>query len=173
MKRYLFNLLLLTGLVIALSACRTSAPKLDYQSLAHASVRLGVEIGMKDNHELYLEASRWIGTPYRRGGETKRGTDCSGMTCRIYEKVYHIKLQRSTEGQKEESRRVSIRRLREGDLVFFSSRKSHKKTAHVGIYLKDGKFIHASSSQGVIVSNLNEPYYRTHWIAGGRVHSPL
>lgn len=91
------------------------------------------------------------------------------MTCQIYKKVYHIKLQRSTDGQKKESSKVARRNLREGDLVFFSSRKSRRKVAHVGIYLKDGKFVHASTSQGVIVSSLNEPYYRTHWISGGRV----
>ena len=147
MKKHLFNLLLFTVLVIGLSGCRTSAPKLDYKKLARASVRLGVDIGMEDNHKLYLEAAEWIGTPYRGGGETKRGTDCSGMTCQIYKKVYHTKLQRSTDGQKKES----------------------SKVAHVGIYLKDGKFVHASTSQGVIVSSLNEPYYRTHWISGGRV----
>ena len=91
------------------------------------------------------------------------------MTCQIYKKEYHIKLQRSTDGQKKESSKVARRNLREGDLVFFSSRKSRRKVAHVGIYLKDGKFVHASTSQGVIVSSLNEPYYRTHWISGGRV----
>ena len=85
---YLFNLLLFTVLVIGLSGCRTSAPKLDYKKLARASVRLGVDIGMEDNHKLYLEAAEWIGTPYRGGGETKRGTDCSGMTCQIYKKVF-------------------------------------------------------------------------------------
>ena len=162
MKRHLFNLLLLTALVVSLSACRTSVPRLDYKALARASVRLGVDIGMEDNHKLYLEAAQWIGTPYRGGGETKRG-------CQIYKKVYHIKLQRSTDGQKKESSKVARRNLREGDLVFFSSRKSRRKVAHVGIYLKDGKFVHASTSQGVIVSSLNEPYYRTHWISGGRV----
>ena len=66
MKKHLFNLLLFTVLVIGLSGCRTSAPKLDYKKLARASVRLGVDIGMEDNHKLYLEAAEWIGTPYRR-----------------------------------------------------------------------------------------------------------
>ena len=57
MKRHLFNLLLLTALVVSLSACRTSVPRLDYKALARASVRLGVDIGMEDNHKLYLEAA--------------------------------------------------------------------------------------------------------------------
>lgn len=66
-----FNLLLFTVLVIGLSGCRTSAPKLDYKKLARASVRLGVDIGMEDNHKLYLEAAEWIGTlPGRRRDQT-------------------------------------------------------------------------------------------------------
>lgn len=69
MKKHLFNLLLFTVLVIGLSGCRTSAPKLDYKKLARASVRLGVDIGMEDNHKLYLEAAEWIGTPT---GEAER-----------------------------------------------------------------------------------------------------
>ena len=109
-----------------------------------------------------------MGVPYRTGGESKRGTDCSGLTCQIYKKVYHTKLSRNTEGQKKESSKVAKRNLREGDLVFFTSSRSGRKVAHVGIYLKDGKFIHASTSQGVIVSRLDEPYYTKHWISGGR-----
>ena len=169
MKKHFIYTCAVLGLILSLSSCRSVAPRLDYKALARASVRLGMDINLEDNHKLYLEAAQWIGTPYRGGGETKRGTDCSGMTCQIYKKVYHIKLQRSTDGQKKESSKVARRNLREGDLVFFSSRKSRRKVAHVGIYLKDGKFVHASTSQGVIVSSLNEPYYRTHWISGGRV----
>ena len=169
MKKHLFNLLLFTVLVIGLSGCRTSAPKLDYKKLARASVRLGVDIGMEDNHKLYLEAAEWIGTPYRAGGDNKRGTDCSGLTCQLYKKVYHTKLPRSTDTQKKESNKITKRNLREGDLVFFTSSRSGKRVAHVGIYLKNGKFIHASTSQGVIISHLNEPYYTKHWISGGRV----
>lgn len=110
-----------------------------------------------------------VGTPYRAGGDNKRGTDCSGLTCQLYKKVYHTKLPRSTDTQKKESNKITKRNLREGDLVFFTSSRSGKRVAHVGIYLKNGKFIHASTSQGVIISHLNEPYYTKHWISGGRV----
>ncbi|WP_455590962.1 C40 family peptidase [Bacteroides sp.] len=161
-------ILLLLSVTIGLSSCRTAAPRLDYKALARASVRLGMDIDQQDNHKLYIEAANWIGVPYRGGGETKRGTDCSGFTCQIYKKVYNTQLPRNTEGQKKESAKVTRRNLREGDLVFFTSRKSGKKVAHVGIYLKDNKFVHASTSRGVIVSHLDEQYYRTHWIAGGR-----
>ena len=71
---------ILTGLIFILSSCRTSAPRLDYQALARASILLGVDINMEDNHKLYLESAEWIGVPYRGGGDSKRGTDCSGLT---------------------------------------------------------------------------------------------
>ena len=145
---------ILTGLIFILSSCRTSAPRLDYQALARASILLGVDINMEDNHKLYLESAEWIGVPYRGGGDSKRGTDCSGLTYQIYRKVYRTQAKRN---------------LREGDLVFFSSSRSRKKVAHVGIYLKNGKFIHASTSKGVIVSRLSEDYYTRHWISGGRI----
>lgn len=169
MKKPLIYLLALAAAAVCLSSCRTAAPRLDYKALARASVRLGVDIGLHDNHKLYLEAARWVGTPYRGGGSTKRGTDCSGFTTQLYKKVYHTRLPRTTGGQKQESRKVPRRALREGDLVFFTSRHSGRKVAHVGIYLKNDKFIHASTSRGVIVSHLDESYYRKHWLTGGRV----
>lgn len=169
MKRNLIQLLALSGLIIMLSSCRTSAPRLDYKALAKASVRLGVDINLEDNHKLYTEAAGWIGVPYRGGGDSKRGTDCSGMTYQLYRKVYHSQVPRNTEDLKAKCSNIAKRNLREGDLVFFSSNRSRKKVAHVGIYLKNGKFIHASTSKGVIVSHLNEDYYTRHWISGGRI----
>lgn len=169
MKRYLSYIATLAGILIGLSSCHTSAPRLDYKALAQASVRLGVDIELTDNHKLYINAAEWIGTPYRPGGDSKRGTDCSGLVSQLYKKVYRTRLSRSTDGQLKESNQISRRNLREGDLVFFTSRASRKKVAHVGIYLKDGKFIHASTSRGVIVSSLKEKYYTQYWLCGGRI----
>ncbi len=169
MKKLFLQSILLLGLIISFSSCRTSAPRLDYKALAKASIRLGVDINLEDNHKLYMESADWIGVPYRSGGDSKRGTDCSGLTYQVYRKVYRTQLPRKTEDLKKKSNKVSKRNLREGDLVFFTSRNSGKKVAHVGIYLKNGKFIHASTSKGVIVSNLNEDYYTKHWISGGRI----
>ena len=158
MKAKLKFIYLLVGLAAIFSSCRTSAPRLDYQALARASILLGVDVNLEDNHKLYLEAADWIGVPYRGGGDSKRGTDCSGLVYQVYRKDL-----------KKESNKVAKRNLREGDLVFFTSSRSKKKVAHVGIYLKNGKFIHSSTSKGVIVSNLNESYYTKHWISGGRI----
>lgn len=164
----LYRLLLPALLLLCLSSCHTSAPRLDYRALARASVQLGMDIGPKDNHRLYLTAAEWIGTPYRSGGHTKRGTDCSGLTGEIYRKVYRMRLPRSTGEQLAACHKVARRGLKEGDLVFFHNGKSRKKVTHVGVYLKDGKFVHASTSRGVIVSSLDENYWRRCWMRGGR-----
>lgn len=153
MKKHFIYTCAVLGLILSLSSCRSVAPRLDYKALARASVRLGMDINLEDNHKLYLEASEWIGTPYRAGGDNKRGTDCSGLTCQLYKKVYHTKLPRSTDTQKKESNKITKRNLREGDLVFFTSSRSGKRVAHVGIYLKNGKFIHAVPAKGLSQSS--------------------
>lgn len=165
-QSYIIALLFLTTL---LSSCGSSAPKVDYQALAQASVKLGIDIDLRDNHKLYINAAQWMGTPYRLGGNSTQGIDCSGLTFQLYKETYRIRLPRSTSKQKfEVQRQLTHDELREGDLVFFNSHPSSKRATHVGIYLKDWKFIHASSSQGVIVSSLLEEYYKEHWICGGR-----
>ena len=162
-----FVFLLLASL--ALCSCRSTAPQYDYRKLAHAAIRLGIDIDMKDNHKLYIEAATWMDTPYRYGGSSKQGTDCSGFTSQIYKTVYRKNLHRNAEQQrKHDSHRIPKRKLSEGDLVFFATGKSRRKATHVGIYLKDGCFIHASTNQGVTIDRLDHPYYRQHWLSAGR-----
>ena len=156
-------------LPLLLGSCRTATPRYDYQELARASIRLGIDIDMKDNHALYVESSQWLGVPYRGGGTTKRGVDCSGLTSAIYKKVYRKELERNSDDQrKKDCRKVKKGKLKEGDLVFFHNGRKKKRATHVGIYLKDRKFIHASTSQGVIISTLDEEYWKKHWLSGGR-----
>ena len=161
--------ILLILLPLLLGSCRTIAPRYDYQELAKASIRLGIDIEMDDNHALYVESANWIGVPYRGGGTTKRGVDCSGLTSAIYSKVYRKDLERNSDDQrKKDCKKVKKGKLREGDLVFFHNGRKKKQATHVGIYLKDRKFIHATTSQGVIVSSLYEDYWKKHWLSGGR-----
>lgn len=86
MRKNFLYIPVILGLIFSLSSCRSVAPRLDYKALARASVRLGIDIRLEDNHKLYLEAAEWIGVPYRIGGDSKRGTDCSGFTSHIYKK---------------------------------------------------------------------------------------
>ena len=101
MKAKLRFIYLLVGLAATFSSCRTSAPRLDYQALARASILLGVDVNLEDNHKLYLEAADWIGVPYRGGGDSKRGTDCSGLVYQVYRKVYRTQVPRNTEDLKK------------------------------------------------------------------------
>ena len=107
---------------------------------------------------------------YQYAGNTKSGVDCSGLNCAIYKKVYRIQLHRNSKQQYEKDcHSVSLSKLQSGDLVFFAPDAKKKNINHTGIYLKDSKFVHASSSKGVVVNSLNENYYQKRFVAGGRV----
>ena len=164
----------LTGiLLILLSSCATKAPRYDFRKLAHAAIVLDMDIAPEDNHRLYVESASWIGVPYRSGGKDRRGTDCSGLVCQLYRSVFRQSLQPNAEAQRKgDCQKISRKHLQEGDLVFFHNGRNRRTASHVGIYLKQGRFVHASTTRGVIVSRLDEPYYRQHWLQGGRVKSP-
>lgn len=166
--------ILLLGLLISgflLTSCSSRKP-LAYttQQPARLTQRFGFKITKKDDLRLYTEAANWLGTPYRYGGNTRKGVDCSGFVNQIYKRVYHKQLERSTAGLAEKNcRRAMKGDLKTGDLLFFNTSKNKKGINHVGIFLKYGYFIHASTSRGVIVSNLKEDYYRKTWKYGGKV----
>ena len=132
--------------------------------------RLDIKLDRHDNKKLYKELRRWLGTPYVYAAHTcGEGTDCSGMVMEVYLKIYGIKLHRNSAKMLEENCRViDLDDLREGDLVFFCT-NGDGRVSHVGIYLKDFKFVHASSSRGVTVDDLRQNYYATHFHAAGRV----
>ena len=169
MKR-LFPLLIV---VLLLSSCRTQRVAVDsrMRAIVHAAVKLGFDIEEHDDHQLMIASAEWLGTPYAPGGTTKRGVDCSGLTCAIYKDVYNVQLSRRSADQlKKDCYRIRRSKLQEGDLVFFTTPGSGKKCGHVGIYLKGDRFIHASTSRGVMVSSLNESFWDKHWLCGGQSH---
>ena len=156
--------------LLLLSSCAASRGAAAEERAA-LSKRLGVDITKKDNIKLYRQVSSWLGVKYRYGGTTKNGVDCSAFVGNIYKDVYGEKLHRSAEDiYLNDCKRIRQGRLKEGDLVFFRTDDKHKKRPnHVGIYLKDGKFAHASTSKGVEVNSLDKEYYRKAFIKGGRV----
>ncbi|GLS91844.1 hypothetical protein GCM10007916_29140 [Psychromonas marina] len=123
----------------------------------------------EDNLLFYLlrkEFSKWQGTPYRLGGNSKKGIDCSALVQNIYRDSFNITLPRTTETQVEQGYLVYRNQLQIGDLVFF---KTGWNTRHVGIYIGNEEFIHASTSQGVITSSLNNVYWKPRYWQAKRI----
>ena len=106
------------------------------------------------------------GTPYRIGGLDRRGIDCSGFVYRTFEELYDLRLPRTTEEQVELGEKVRRERLQVADLVFF---KTGWRTRHVGIYIGEGQFLHASTSRGVVISSLDNPYWKRHYWTSRRL----
>ncbi|PSQ97292.1 MAG: hydrolase Nlp/P60 [Bacteroidetes bacterium SW_9_63_38] len=113
-------------------------------------------------------AQRWGNTPHELGGESQSGADCSGLVQSVFSNQFEVTVPRTTEQQVQVGRQVSQSELQPGDLVFF--RPGYKKR-HVGIYLSDGEFLHASASSGVTVSPLDRSYWQDRWWQGRRVLS--
>lgn len=173
----IINILLLCIAVLSIISCSTrkqskTHSKYTNQTISQLSKQFGLRLTQADNIALYDACSGWLGVKHRTGGNSKKGVDCSGLVSIIYKQVYGIGLERSSANiLRKNCTSINRNNLREGDLVFFKTMGSGnpKTPTHVGIYLKNGKFIHTSSSKGVIVSSLSEPYYVRTWITGGRV----
>ena len=123
--------------------------------------------GKARNKSLYTFIEEWYGTPYRFGGTGRNGIDCSAFTRQLYGDVYNMDILRTSIEQFSTAYSVRKEELKEGDLVFF---KIHgKRISHVGVYLYDGKFVHASVSQGVVISDLSDAYWTRYYAGGGRM----
>lgn len=134
----------------------------------YASI-LGVLPNMLCNYSLYKFIDEWYGVRYRYGGTDKDGIDCSAFVQRLYEQVFNTNLVRTAFEQfQNASLTRRIENLREGDLVFFRIH-SRKRITHVGIYLMNNFFVHASLSQGVMISNLGEEYWQRFFAGAGRI----
>lgn len=105
---------------------------------------------------LNYQYNGWRGVPYREGGLSKKGIDCSGYVYLTYKQRFGMDIPRSTKSLASYGKSVSRRNLRPGDLVFF---KTGWKVRHVGIYMSDGRFMHASTSSGVMISSLDDEYW--------------
>lgn len=139
MKKYQLGIFILFGFI---TGCSLPFVRIDLSEI---------------ERQLYAEARRWKGTPYVHGGNDTDGIDCSGFVFRVYEKLFGIRLPRDTSQQALIGVPISKSQLRAGDLVFFSR---YSKLSHVGIYLKNGEFVHASTSSGIIISHLEDGYWQ-------------
>ncbi|MDR2468896.1 MAG: C40 family peptidase [Tannerella sp.] len=153
------------------TALPSSPPPAAVERARILSLKLGLPVTAEDYLPLYGMVSEWLGTPHRMGQRSRKGTDCSGFVTVVYGNIYGKALARSSSAMlRQNCRPVKEQaKLREGDLVFFHTGRNTKIPSHVGIYLKDRKFVHSSTSHGVIISSLDEPYYAKRWISGGIV----
>lgn len=123
----------------------------------------------KQSHALLAEAKKWLGTPYKYGGEDHRGVDCSGLVLSVYKTALDIKLPRNSSEQASYCSPLPKDKIMPGDLLFFATSGSRDKVSHVGLYVGDGKMIHSSASRGVIISNISEDYYTRTFTGAGYV----
>ncbi|WP_415905637.1 NlpC/P60 family protein [Neptuniibacter sp. QD48_55] len=150
-KFYTPIVLILTGVV--LSGCsstlkQSSAPTLSLQAQSPVS------------QALLDQYNSWVGTPYRLGGNTRSGIDCSAFTQVTFRDQFGVDIPRTTRDQLGSGSNIAKGQLKAGDLVFF---QTGYKQRHVGIYVQEGQFLHASTSKGVIISRLDNPYWQKHY----------
>ncbi len=165
-------ILLFSGLILSSCAGQKHATKNDANSADQKlkekySGIIGVQKNEITNVALYRFIDEWYFAPYKYGGKTKAGVDCSGFVSALYSKIYNKTISGSAASLFEGCKVVSEKNLEEGDLVFFKINSD--KISHVGVYLKNRHFVHASVHKGVIISSLDEDYYKKYFFKGGKV----
>ena len=168
-KKYL-NKLLIVLICIAIFECKSSAiNKQSIPSEKKTTSRVNVTTDAK---KIIKDAKTYLGTPYKYGGTSKRGIDCSALVQNVFNNQA-IKLPRSSRDQSLKGKWIDINDIMPGDLVFFATSKNSRKITHVGIVtsIKENtfEFIHASTSKGVTISSLSERYWYKAYVQARRV----
>lgn len=177
-KKVVLFLLIIISLVSAQAQTNTKEQKPatqveDPDNLAkeYFSQIMGVALSATSNLKLYEFVYDWIGTPYRLGGGTKKGIDCSGFAFELYNKVFSTLIGSNSRNIFSMVNPINKEELKEGDLVFFKI--GSRSITHMGVYMGNNKFAHASSSKGVMISDLDEAYWRRYYYKGGRLLAKL
>ncbi len=158
-------LLLVLTVLLLLSGCsskKVSKPTYKAKKTATKTKYTGNWI----NRALSKEYAKWDGTPYKYGGTSLKGIDCSSLMQILYRDAFSLKIPRTTANQAKIGYQIKKNSSREGDLVFF---KTGYNTRHSGIIVEKGKFIHTSTKYGVMISSLNNPYWKSKYWQTRRV----
>ncbi|WQE77469.1 NlpC/P60 family protein [Vibrio alfacsensis] len=140
-----------------ISACSSGPePESKVNSSQQLNQAVSVNELLSENVDLFQFYSEWQGTPYRLGGTKKSGIDCSAFVQKAFVEAYQMSLPRTTRQQSKRGIKMKWSDAQQGDLVFF---KTNRSTYHVGIYLGNKQFMHASTSKGVIISRMDNPYW--------------
>ncbi len=170
MKKYFICLLLIFPFVIA------AQPKRGRQKQSVPKNRKTIEQFYSDyslrpdsacNPYLYYKVYDWAGTRYQYAGKSKKGIDCSGFVTEMYKEIYCIHLSGGSGSIWNLVKPVEKEELQEGDILFFKIRRG--QISHVGVYLGNNKFAHASVNAGVVISDMDEDYYKKYFFKGGRI----
>jgi len=133
---------------------------------------LGVAPTELTNMQLLLQMEKWFGTQYCFGGSTDSCIDCSSFTQVILRDVYNVKIPRNSQQQFDASTKIETENLKEGDLVFFNTVSASMIITHVGVFVCNNKFVHASTSKGVTINDLSEKYFAKAYRGAGRFINP-
>jgi lipoprotein Spr len=133
---------------------------------------LGVAPTSLTNLQLLAQMEKWFGTQYCFGGSTDSCIDCSSFTQVILRDVYNVKIPRNSQQQFDASTKIETENLKEGDLVFFNTVSASMIITHVGVYVCNNKFVHASTSKGVTINDLSEKYFAKAYRGAGRFINP-
>lgn len=158
-----FKLLLLLMVLLVFSACSTRKNT----NVNTSANRAAVVMAHLKSKPLYRFINDWTGVRYRLGGLDKRGIDCSGFAFLLQKNIYGNELPRRSSDQAEVVRSKSVGQLKEGDLIFFSF--GGRSVDHVGVYLSDNFFVHASTTRGVVVDDLSLPAYQRAMVKAGSI----
>jgi lipoprotein Spr len=143
------------------------SPEMLYELQFKYAILLDVPVEELMDHKLIEFLENWYGTRYRMGGRDKSGVDCSAFVQSFMSSMYGIAVPRTSQEQYQQSQRIKKDELKEGDLVFFKTQR-RKGISHVGVYLRNNKFVHASTSSGVMISDLREEYFARRYAGCGR-----
>ena len=168
---------LLLLFAVTLTSCRshketttnisnTGVPKSKKVKEKYAAL-LNVDESKIDNVKLYSFIDEWYGVPYKYGGKNKNGIDCSNFTATLYSNIYEKSVTGSSSSIFEQCKTISKSNLEEGDLVFFKI--DGNKVSHIGVYLQNNKFVHATTKKGVMINDLDETYYKKYFYKAGRL----
>ncbi|MGL4908415.1 MAG: C40 family peptidase [Bacteroidales bacterium] len=169
--RICIGLFTISTLLLLAPSCsltkKTSSATSDRVFYKKKGEQLGIKFKGGEDKALITAAIPWLGVPYKYGGNSKSGIDCSALAYNIYYEAHRIKLSRPVSAMVKQVKSIKKNNIQSGDLVFFSI--NEKKASHVGIYLGEDKFIHASTSQGVSVASLHNVYWKKHLSGIGRI----
>jgi lipoprotein Spr len=132
------------------------------------SVLLNVDEQKIESIKLYALIDEWYGTAYKYGGCDKNGIDCSNFVGVLYQEIYHKSLKGSSASIFNQCILVAKNELQEGDLLFFKIDKN--SISHMGMYLQNNKFVHATTKNGVMIDDLEEAYYKARFYRAGKLN---